>query len=63
VGGTVRGREQVHQATGMLIAALRIPAAQALVRLRGYAFATGRLVDDVARDIVARRLSPFDLDK
>lgn len=56
-------REQVHQATGMLIAALNIPAAQALVRLRGYAFATGRLVDDVARDIVARRLSPFDLDK
>lgn len=55
-------REQVHQATGMVIAALNIPAAHALARLRGYAFATGRLVDDVARDLVARRLSPSDLD-
>lgn len=56
-------REQVHQATGMVIAALGVSAAQALARLRGYAFAAGRLVDDVARDIVARRLSPYDLDQ
>jgi len=55
-------REQVHQATGMVIAALEIPAAQALARLRGYAFSAGRLVDDVARDLVARRISPYDLD-
>lgn len=55
-------REQVHQATGMIIAAFHIPAAQALARLRGYAFVNGRLVDEVARDLVARRLSPFDLD-
>lgn len=53
--------EQVHQATGMVVAALGIPAAQALARLRGYAFANGRLVDEVASDIVARRLSPHDL--
>jgi GAF domain-containing protein len=53
--------EQVHQATGMVMAALGMPAAQALARLRGYAFANGRMVDDVARDIVARRLAPKDL--
>lgn len=54
--------EQVHQATGMIVAALDIPAAQALARLRGYAFAHGRLVDEVASDIVDRRLSPHDVD-
>jgi hypothetical protein len=56
-------REQVHQAVGMLIAAFGIPADQALARLRGYAFAVGRLVDEVAHDIVARRLTPNDLDR
>lgn len=52
-----RDRAEVHQATGMLISHLRIPPEQALARLRGYAFATGRLVEDVARDIVTRHLS------
>jgi hypothetical protein len=56
-------REQVHQATGMVMAALHIPAAAALARLRGYAFAAGRLVDEVALDLVDRRLSPLDLDQ
>jgi hypothetical protein len=58
-----RGREQVHQATGMLIAALGIPAEQALARLRGHAFATGRLVDEVAHDIVAGLLLPLDITR
>ncbi|WP_156756954.1 GAF and ANTAR domain-containing protein [Actinokineospora pegani] len=52
---------QVHQATGMLIAEFAIPAEQALARLRGYAFAIGRLVDDVADDLVSRRLAPVAL--
>ncbi|MFD6354774.1 GAF and ANTAR domain-containing protein [Nocardia tengchongensis] len=56
-------RVQVHQATGMLIAALHIPAHHALARLRGYAFAGGRLVDDVADDLVARRINALDFDK
>jgi hypothetical protein len=56
-------RLQVHQAVGMLIAAFGVPADQALARLRGYAFAAGRLVDDVAHDIVTRRLAPKDLDR
>ena len=56
-------REQVHHAVGMVIAAFGIPADQALARLRGYAFAAGRLVDEVAHDIVTRALAPKDLDR
>lgn len=54
-------RERVHQATGILIAEHAIPADQALARLRGYAFATGRLVDQIAADLVTRRLHPRDI--
>lgn len=57
------GREQVHQATGMIIGAFGIPAEEALARLRGYAFVTGRSLDDVAEDIVTRKLSPLELGK
>ncbi|AHH98762.1 GAF domain-containing protein [Kutzneria viridogrisea] len=56
-------RDQVHQAVGMVIAAFGIPADHALARLRGYAFAAGRLVDEVAHDIVTRTLEPKDLDR
>jgi len=45
----------VHQAAGMVSAQLEVTIAQALVRLRGYAFANERLVADVAADVVARR--------
>ncbi|WP_394619617.1 GAF and ANTAR domain-containing protein [Lentzea sp. JNUCC 0626] len=55
------GREQVHQATGMLIAAFTISADEALARLRGYAFVRDRPLDEVAHDIVTRRLSPLEL--
>ncbi len=55
-------RDQVHQATGMLIAAHDISAEQALLRLRAYSFASGRMVDDVARDLVSRRLAPSALE-
>lgn len=57
------GREQVHQATGMLIAALGISAEEALARLRGYAFVSDRSLDEVAKDIVSRKLSPLELGK
>lgn len=53
---------EVHQATGMLIAQLGISAAQALARLRGHAFASGRLVEDLARDVIARRVNLADPD-
>ncbi|MFB8003034.1 GAF and ANTAR domain-containing protein [Nocardia sp. NPDC056000] len=55
-------RARVHQATGMIIAASHISEKHALARLRGYAFAVGRLVDDVADDLVAHRMDPGVLD-
>jgi GAF domain-containing protein len=56
-------RGVVHQASGVMMAAFDLSPEQALSRLRGYAFATGRMVDDVARDIVVRVLSPTELDQ
>jgi hypothetical protein len=49
-------RAEVSQATGMLVAQLEIHPADALVRLRAHAYATGRSATEVARDIVDRRL-------
>ena len=46
----------VHQASGMVSVQLLVSVSQALVRLRAYAFANNRLLDDVAADVVARRL-------
>jgi GAF domain len=46
----------VAQASGMIAVQLDVPIEVALVRLRGYAFAHNRPVDDVAADIVDRRL-------
>ena len=47
----------VHQASGMIAVQLGVDLAQALVRLRAYAFAQELSVNQVAEDIVARRLS------
>ena len=47
---------EVHQATGMLIAQLGIGAEESFVRLRAHAFAQGRPLSDVARDVISRRL-------
>ena len=52
----------VHQAAGMVSVQLDIPVADALVRLRASAFLTDRLVSEVARDVVERRLH-FDADE
>ena len=49
-------RAEVHQASGMISIQLQIPVADALVRLRGYAFANDQPVGGVAADVVARRL-------
>ncbi len=46
---------EVHQATGMISAQLEISLDDAYVRLRSHAFATGRPLDELAADIVARR--------
>ncbi len=50
------GHAEVHQATGMVVAQLGVGAQDAFARLRGYAFSQERVLGDVARDVVARRL-------
>jgi GAF domain-containing protein len=46
----------VHQAAGMVAVQLGVRVSEALLRLRAHAFRTDRLVADVARDVVGRRL-------
>lgn len=46
----------VHQASGMVSAQLDVSVAEALVRLRAFAFAHDRPLAAVADDVVARRL-------
>jgi hypothetical protein len=50
-------RASVHQASGMLSARYGISIDAALLRLRAHAFSVERPVNDVARDVVARRLN------
>ena len=47
---------EVYQATGMVMVQLDVPAEMALSRLRAYGFVHDRTIDDIARDVVARRL-------
>ncbi|MFP3989396.1 ANTAR domain-containing protein [Streptomyces sp. E11-3] len=49
-------RAVVHQATGMVSAQLGVPLAEALLRLRAFAYGSEREVGAVAEDVVARRL-------
>jgi GAF domain-containing protein len=54
-------RAEVHQATGMISVQLSMTQADALIRMRAYAFSERRTLAEVAADIVARTLR-FDLD-
>lgn len=58
-------RREVHQATGMVLSQTRSTPAEALLTIRGYAFAAGMSVRDVAAEIVGRRLdfSPDSADQ
>ena len=49
-------RTVVHQATGMISVQLGRPLAEALMRLRAYAYTRDRPITEVAQDVVARRL-------
>jgi ANTAR domain len=49
-------RYAVHQASGMVAARLGVSVGEALVRLRAHAFASNCPVDEVARDVVSRRI-------
>lgn len=53
---TEYSRRVVHQATGMVLAQLNVPAADALLIIRGHAFADNRPVRDIATEIVERKL-------
>ncbi|WP_043431157.1 GAF and ANTAR domain-containing protein [Arthrobacter sp. FB24] len=54
--GSPLSRREVHQATGMVLAQTGASATDALLLLRAHAFAQGRTVRDVARDVVAKTL-------
>jgi hypothetical protein len=50
-------RREVHQATGMIGAQLDITVSEAFTRLRAYSFTSGRPVEDIAHDVVSRRMN------
>jgi hypothetical protein len=56
LGEAVAGPLVVYQAQGMVHVQLGVPLAEALSRLRAYAYAHDRDLSDVAQDVVARRL-------
>jgi AmiR/NasT family two-component response regulator len=49
-------RAQLFQAQGMVMMQLGVSIGEALARLRAYAFAENRRLEEVARDVVERRL-------
>jgi hypothetical protein len=61
VAADVGHRAELFQAQGMVMVQLGVSLGEALSRMRAYAYAENRSLDDVARDVVARRLR-FDKD-
>lgn len=57
-------RSVVHQATGMVMAQVRITAEDALALLRGHAYAMGTDINEVATQVVNRKInfSNFDVE-
>jgi hypothetical protein len=55
-------RAELYQAQGMVSVQLGVSLADALARLRAYAYSENQALGEVARDVVARRLS-FDGDR
>jgi hypothetical protein len=64
VGEAWSSRSVVHQATGMVMAQVRVTAEDALALLRGHAYATATDVTDVAVRVVRRTInfSNFDVE-
>ncbi|MGK4592298.1 ANTAR domain-containing protein [Amycolatopsis sp. w19] len=50
-------RARVHQAAGVVSAQLEIGLPDALARLRAYAYLNDRKLDEVAEDVVRRRVT------
>jgi GAF domain-containing protein len=57
----VEHRAELFQAQGMVMVQLGVSIGEAMARMRAYAFAHGRRLDEVARDVLARTLQ-FDRD-
>jgi hypothetical protein len=55
-GGMWSARAEVHQATGMVIAQLRIPPDDALALLRAHAYAHDTTLAEIAHQVVTREL-------
>lgn len=55
-------RRTLHQATGMVLAQLNIPPDDARLVIQAHAFAAGRPVQEVAEDIVTRKLDISQTD-
>jgi hypothetical protein len=53
----IRHRAELFQAQGMVMVQLGVPLAEAMVRLRAHAYARDRRLDELARDVVAGRIS------
>ncbi|GIF01319.1 GAF and ANTAR domain-containing protein [Paractinoplanes rishiriensis] len=62
VADAVGHRAQLFQAQGMVMVQIGGTISEALARMRAYAYAENRRLDEVARDVVARRLQ-FDRDR
>lgn len=56
LAGLVDIQPEVHQATGMVAVDMKVSLAEALLRIRGYAFAHQMTLVQVAKEIVERRL-------
>jgi hypothetical protein len=54
--GPIDSQAELHQATGMITIQLSISLAEALLRLRAHAYASGRTVLAIAADVVNRRV-------
>lgn len=61
-GPEARGRTRVWEAMGVLSVDLQRAPADALAVLRAHAVATGRVVEEVAADLLAGRLDARELD-
>lgn len=56
-----RGRGRLWMAVGMIMLAFQMRAADALALLRSHAYAADRTVDDLAADLIERRIHPEQL--
>lgn len=50
-------RRELHQATGMVVAQMRVRPADALLLIQAHAYASGRTMRETAADITSRRIT------